>query len=141
MSNSHRSIFVTTVRGILQAFLARPNKTPPFTQLISWSYLSKEQGAKLASECVPTLTQNSRHKVGNYIRFQHISVHSPLQGKAKVKLSFLAAGQGGLQRCEMSSIPHFLDTQHTYGGEVVSLTCQSHFTPSPPDDSWCSWKA
>jgi hypothetical protein len=31
-------------------------------------------------------------------------------------------GRGGLFGCEMSRLPHFLDSQLTDGGEVVSLT-------------------
>jgi hypothetical protein len=37
--------------------------------------------------------------------------------------------RGGLLGCEMSTIPHFLDSQLTDGGEVVSLMCQPHFIP------------
>jgi hypothetical protein len=35
----------------------------------------------------------------------------------------------GPQGCEMSRLPHFLDSWFTDDGEVVSLMCQSPFTP------------
>jgi hypothetical protein len=38
-------------------------------------------------------------------------------------------GLGGLQGCEMSRLPHFLDIRLTDGGEVVSLTSLPLFTP------------
>jgi hypothetical protein len=38
-------------------------------------------------------------------------------------------GHGGLQGCEASKLTHFLDTQLTDGGEVVSLTHHPPFTP------------
>jgi hypothetical protein len=38
-------------------------------------------------------------------------------------------GFGGVQVCEMSRIPHFLDSEITDGGEVVSLTRQPCFNP------------
>jgi hypothetical protein len=38
-------------------------------------------------------------------------------------------GHEGLQGCETSSLPHFLDNRLTDGGEVVSLTRRLSFTP------------
>jgi hypothetical protein len=38
-------------------------------------------------------------------------------------------GHGGPWGCEMSRLPHFLDTWLTDGGEVVSLMRQLPFTP------------
>jgi hypothetical protein len=37
---------------------------------------------------------------------------------------------GSPQDCEVSSLPQFLDKRFTDGGEVVSLTRRSFFTPS-----------
>jgi hypothetical protein len=47
------------------------------------------------------------------------------------------AGCGGPQDCETSRLPHFLDSRLTDGGEVVSLTRRSSFTPQ--EDSWYSF--
>jgi hypothetical protein len=38
-------------------------------------------------------------------------------------------GRGGSKGCETSRLSHFLDNRLTDGGEVVSLTCQTPFTP------------
>jgi hypothetical protein len=40
-----------------------------------------------------------------------------------------AIGRGGPQGCETSSLPNFLDNRLTDGGEIVSLTRRSPFTP------------
>jgi hypothetical protein len=38
-------------------------------------------------------------------------------------------GHEGPEGCETSRLPHFLDSQLTDGGQVVSLTGQLPFTP------------
>jgi hypothetical protein len=38
-------------------------------------------------------------------------------------------GRGGPLSCETSRLPDFLENRFTDGGEVVSLTLQSPFTP------------
>jgi hypothetical protein len=38
-------------------------------------------------------------------------------------------GRGGLQSCETSTIPHFLDNRITDGGKVVGLTRRLSSTP------------
>jgi hypothetical protein len=43
-------------------------------------------------------------------------------------------GRGGSLGCETSRLPHFPDNQLTDGGEVVSLTRWSPFTPQ--EVSW-----
>jgi hypothetical protein len=48
-----------------------------------------------------------------------------------IALSYKAipvTGRGGPWGYETSRIPHFLDSRHTYGGEVVSFTCWQPFT-------------
>jgi hypothetical protein len=45
--------------------------------------------------------------------------------------------RGGLQGCETSRLPQFLDSRLTDGGEIVSLTCRPPFIP--PEDSWYSF--
>jgi hypothetical protein len=45
--------------------------------------------------------------------------------------------RGGLQGCEISRNPHFLDKRLAEGGEDVSLTRRPHFTPK--EDSWYSF--
>jgi hypothetical protein len=45
-------------------------------------------------------------------------------------------GSEGLQGCEMSRLPHFLDNRLTDDGEV-SLTRRPPFTPK--EDSWYSF--
>jgi hypothetical protein len=47
-------------------------------------------------------------------------------------------GRGGAYACETSRLPHFLDSQLTDGGEVVSLTRQPLFTRQ--EDSWYSFQ-
>jgi hypothetical protein len=44
-------------------------------------------------------------------------------------------GRGGLCGCETLRFPHFLDNRLTDGGEVVSATRLSPFTPQ--ENSWC----
>jgi hypothetical protein len=46
-------------------------------------------------------------------------------------------GRKGPQGYEMSRLPHFVDNRLRDGGEVVSLTHRSHFTPQ--EDSWYSF--
>jgi hypothetical protein len=46
-------------------------------------------------------------------------------------------GRGGPYGSETSNLPHFLDNRLTDGGEVVSLTRRSPFTPQ--EDSWYSF--
>jgi hypothetical protein len=47
--------------------------------------------------------------------------------------------RGGPQACEMSRIPHFVDSRLTDGGEVVSLTRRPPFTPRKiPRTHFCS---
>jgi hypothetical protein len=47
-------------------------------------------------------------------------------------------GCGGPQVCETSRLPHLLGNRLTYGGEVVSLMCQSPFTPRKiPGTQFC----
>jgi hypothetical protein len=46
-------------------------------------------------------------------------------------------GREGPDGCEMSRIPHFVDSRLTHGGEFVSLTQRPPFTPQ--DDSWYSF--
>jgi hypothetical protein len=46
-------------------------------------------------------------------------------------------GPGGLEGCETSRLPHFLDNRLTDGGEVYSSTCRPPFTPQK--DSWYSF--
>jgi pantothenate kinase-related protein Tda10 len=41
----------------------------------------------------------------------------------------MITGRGGPQSCETSRLSHFLDSQLTDGGEVVSLTRRLPFTP------------
>jgi hypothetical protein len=48
--------------------------------------------------------------------------------KKKVKVTPVT-GRGGPQGCEMSMLPHFLDSRLTDGVEVASLTCRPLFTP------------
>jgi hypothetical protein len=51
-------------------------------------------------------------------------------GKKKVKSKAIpVTGHEGPQGCEMSRLPHFLDSQLTDGGEVFSLMCWPSFTP------------
>jgi hypothetical protein len=50
--------------------------------------------------------------------------------------TILVTGCGALYGCEMLKLPHFLDSQLTKGGEVVSLTCWPPFTPK--EVSWYS---
>jgi hypothetical protein len=47
------------------------------------------------------------------------------------------AGSGGLQNCETSRLPRFLDNRLMDGGEAVSLRRRPHFTPQ--EDSWFSF--
>jgi hypothetical protein len=49
--------------------------------------------------------------------------------------SILVTGCEGPLGCEMSRIPHFLESRLTDGGEVVSLKRR---TPITPEDSWYS---
>jgi hypothetical protein len=44
------------------------------------------------------------------------------------------AGRGDLRDCEISSIPHCVDSRHTDGGEVVSLMLRPSFIPQ--EHSW-----
>jgi hypothetical protein len=44
-----------------------------------------------------------------------------------------ATGRGGLYGCETSRLEHFEDSRLTDGGEVVSLTRLSRFTPRKID--------
>jgi hypothetical protein len=47
-------------------------------------------------------------------------------------------GHGGLQGCETSRPPHFLDNRLTDGGEVVSLSHLPAFTPRKiPGTNFC----
>jgi hypothetical protein len=48
------------------------------------------------------------------------------KGKSK---AIPVTGHGGPYGCETSMLPHFLDSRFTDGGEVVSLTHRSPFTP------------
>jgi hypothetical protein len=59
-----------------------------------------------------------------------------LDSKGKGK-AIPVTGLGGPQGCETSRLSHFLDSQLTVGGEVVSLTCRLPFTPQ--EDSWYSF--
>jgi hypothetical protein len=56
-----------------------------------------------------------------------IIIHPDARNSSKVKLS--VTGRGGLQGYDMLRITHCLDTRLIDGGEVVSLTHQSCFTP------------
>jgi hypothetical protein len=57
------------------------------------------------------------------------------EGKAKSK-AILVTGRESPYGCETSGLPHFLDNRLTNGGEVVSLTPRSPFTPQ--EDPWYS---
>jgi hypothetical protein len=43
--------------------------------------------------------------------------------------AILVRDHRGPYGCEMSGLPHFLDSWLRDGGEVVSLTCRQPFTP------------
>jgi hypothetical protein len=47
-------------------------------------------------------------------------------GKDKV---ISVTGRGGPWVCEMSRLPHFLESRLTDGGEVVSITLRPNFNP------------
>jgi hypothetical protein len=49
----------------------------------------------------------------------------------------LLTGREGPKGCETSRLPHCLDKRLTDGGEDVSLTRRSPFTPQ--EDSWYSF--
>jgi hypothetical protein len=57
------------------------------------------------------------------------SYTSTLHGVVKKKKAIPVTGRGGPQGCETLRLPHFLDSQLTDGGEVVSLVRQPSFTP------------
>jgi hypothetical protein len=52
----------------------------------------------------------------------------------KIRKALPVTGLGGLQGCETSKLPHFLDNRLTDGVEVVSLTHRP-----PEEDSWYSF--
>jgi hypothetical protein len=53
------------------------------------------------------------------------------------KYSYPVTGREGPSGCETSRLPHFLNSQPTNGGEVVSFTPRPPFTPQ--EDSWYSF--
>jgi hypothetical protein len=63
------------------------------------------------------LTQRGRNSNGKAILLFGISKAFPVTGRE------------GIQRCETWRLPHFLDNPLTDGGESVSLTRRSPFTP------------
>jgi hypothetical protein len=56
-------------------------------------------------------------------------VRNELNIYAEVKLAIPVTDRGGPWGCETSRFPHFLDSQLTDGGEVVSLMRWPPFTP------------
>jgi hypothetical protein len=52
---------------------------------------------------------------------------------------FPVIGHGSPQGCEMSRFLYFLDTQLTYGTEVISLTCRQAALCSPQEELWYSF--
>jgi hypothetical protein len=51
-----------------------------------------------------------------------------MRSKWKKSKAIPVIGRGDLQGCEISKLLHFLENQHTDGGEVVSLTRRPPFT-------------
>jgi hypothetical protein len=75
-----------------------------------------------------------------------VAVHvqsSPYQNGATSYISpegkaIPVTGRGGLEGCETSRLPYFLENRLTDGSEVVSLTRRSLFTPRKiPDTHFC----
>jgi hypothetical protein len=64
-----------------------------------------------------------------------------VEQKKKSKDIF-ATGRGGLQGSETSSIPYFLDSRPTDGGEAVSLTRRPRLTARKiPGTHFCSGRS
>jgi hypothetical protein len=59
--------------------------------------------------------------------FQGINLYRESKTSKAISVTDNAHPQG----CEMASLPHFIDSQLTDGSEVVSLTHQLSFNPSP----------
>jgi hypothetical protein len=51
------------------------------------------------------------------------------QKDKKKSKGILVAGRGGLQDCEISKLPHFLNNRLTDGSNVVIRTRRPHFIP------------
>jgi hypothetical protein len=67
--------------------------------------------------------EENEYSLHNEQKQEEISV-SRIRGKGK---AIPVTGRGGLQGCETSRLPHFLDNQLTNGGEVFSLTLRPSF--------------
>jgi hypothetical protein len=64
--------------------------------------------------------------------------HVPLKRRVQKKSKFiLARDHGGPKGCETSRLPHYLESRHTDGGEVVSLKRRPLLYSQ--DDSWYSF--
>jgi hypothetical protein len=60
------------------------------------------------------------------------------EGWAKKNKAILVTGRGGPNSCEMSRLPHFLDSRLTDCGEVINITRLLPFTSMKiPDTHLC----
>jgi hypothetical protein len=78
-----------------------------------------------------TVIHKSLQLITEYLVWVTITIKK-IKGKA-----IPVTGHGGLQSCETSRLPHFLDNRLTDGGEVVSLTRRPLFITQ--EDSWYSF--
>jgi hypothetical protein len=59
---------------------------------------------------------------------EETTIHCHRYGQGKGK-AIPVTGRGGQYDCEMSRLPYSLDNRLTDGGEIVSLTSRTLFTP------------
>jgi hypothetical protein len=67
--------------------------------------------------------------VEDYFHWSSQSIHDKRSKKSK---AVPVTGRGGTSGCEMSKLLYLLDSRHTDGSKVVSLTRRPHFPPPPP---------
>jgi hypothetical protein len=59
--------------------------------------------------------------------------------QSKISNGIPVTGRGGLQGCEISRLPHVIDSLFTDGGELVGLMGRPLFTTYHQEDFWYSF--
>jgi hypothetical protein len=88
-----------------------------------WSWLTSRPLAFALSDAGKLRNTRIGIVISVEIRTKH---YSNLKKEGEV---IPVTGRGGLYGCETSRLPHFLNNWLTVGGEIISLTRQTNFTP------------
>jgi hypothetical protein len=119
-----------------------------------WVFLERKIVTKRFRHSLPlqsSTSHNSAHRISSHSQqpadsILHLHTFIPVRFfmklSSQIRSDTLIGKKGkvmtvtcrkGLQGCETSRLPHFLDSRFTDGGKVVSLTRRPPFTPPPPE--------